>query len=156
MRGFILARPEGQSVPRVVEKDLAAGAAFEVGALLLVNGSGQYAECGADPVSIAAVAESGAGADTSGFNILARKEFPSGRMTGTAVRNMLFRARYVGALPAADGGAYGVIKDADGFWKVDFNEAVNTRVRMLGRLTDSPINVPEVLVKFLDANVQDV
>lgn len=156
MRGFILARPEGDSIPRVVEKDLAAGAAFEVGALLLVDGSGNYAECGADPASIAAVSETGAGSDTGGYNRFSSKSFPPGRMQGTAVKNMLFRARYVGTLPAADGGAYGVVRDTDAYWKVDFTDVVATRVRLLGRLTASPENQAEVLVKFLDANVQDV
>lgn len=155
-RGFILAKPDGDHTPRVVEKDLAASQSFLVGALLLVDGSGNYAECGADPASIAAVSETGAGTDSSGFNRFSSYSFPPGRMTGTSVRNNVFRTPYIGTLPAADGGAYGVIKDSDGAWKTDFNEVVNTRVRLVGRLTTAPENQPEVLVKVLDANVQDV
>lgn len=152
---FRLAGAQSQSIPRTVERALAAGYAEEKGALLLINGSGQYAPCGADPALIAAVAESGGGADTSGFNILGRKEFPSGFMQAISVdEHLTFRAKYIGALPAADGAAYGVIRDSDGIWKVDFNDTVATRLKLVGRLTDSPENVPEVLVQFLPANIQ--
>lgn len=152
---FKLARLKAGMVPRHRELPLAAGQAFLAGALLLRDANGAFAECGADPAVIAAVAESGAGPDTSGFNPLAVKGFPPGYMQGIAVQDeVIFRARYVGALPAADGGSYGVVKDADGLWKVDFNEVVNTRLKLLGRLTNSPENVAEVLVAFLAANVQ--
>jgi hypothetical protein len=156
MPGFILARPDGDSIPRTVEKDLAAAQVFGLGALLLVDANGAFAECGANPALIAAVAESGAGPDVTGFNRFASLSFPPGRMQGTAVRNMLFRCRYIGGLPAADGGIYNVIRDADTFWKVDFGNVAAARVRLLGRLTNSPENLPEVLVKVLDANVQDL
>lgn len=151
---FKLANPDGQTAPPIVERNLATGSAFPQGSLLLVNGSGEYAECGADPASIAAVAATPCGADTSGFNILGRKEFPSGRMQGINVTGQVFRARYVGTLPAADGGSYGVVKDTDDAWKVDFAETVATRVKLVGRLTNSPENQPEVLVEFLPANIQ--
>lgn len=152
---FKVARAKSQSIPRVRERPLAAGASFPLGSLLLVNASGEYAECGADPAAIAAVSESGAGVDASIGSHFGRVEFPPGKMQGTAVQDeVVFRARYVGALPAADGGLYGVVKDADGLWKVDFGETVNTRLKLVGRLTDSPENVPEVLVSFLAANVQ--
>lgn len=156
MPGFILARPDGDSIPRTVEKDLAAAQVFGLGALLLVDASGNFAECAANPALIAAVAETGAGPDTSGFNRFAALSFPPGRMQGTSVRNMLFRARYLGGLPAADGGSYDVVRDTDTFWKVNFASSANARVRLLGRLTNSPENLPEVLVKVLDANVQDL
>jgi hypothetical protein len=152
---FKLARAKSQSIPRVKHLPVAAGSAFKTGALLLVNASGEFAECGADPVAIAAVSESGAGADTSIGNQLGVLGFPPGYTQGTAVQDeVVFRARYVGSLPAADGASYGVIKDADGLWKVDFAETVATRVKLVGRLTGSPENVPEVLVVFLAANVQ--
>jgi hypothetical protein len=70
--------------------------------------------------------------------------------------DVLFRAKYVGSLPAADGGSYGVVKDSDGFWKVDFTDTTATRVKLVGRLTNAPENVPEVLVTFLAANLQDI
>lgn len=147
--------PSGMSVPRLVEKALAT-ATLSQGALLVENGSGQYAECGADPASICAVAATPAGTDTSGFNVLAKKEFPAGYMQGIYVADCVFRAKYVGTLPAADGGAYGVVKDSDLDWKVDFTDTTATRVKLVGRLTNSPENLPEVLVRFLAANIQPI
>ncbi len=153
--GFRLARAKSQSIPRVKELPLAAGASFPLGSLILVNGSGEFAECGADPAAIAAVSETGAGADTSIGSHFGTANFPPGKIQGTAVQDdVVFRASYVGTLPAADGASYGVIKDATLGWSVDFAETTATRLKLVGRLTDSPENVAEVLVSFLAANVQ--
>jgi len=153
---FRLAKTQGDSGPELTERDLASGQAFAQGALLVVNGSGQYAECGADPASIAAVAATPCGpVATPAFTMLSKQEFPPGKMQGIPLDDFLtFRAQYVGTLPAANGGSYGVVKDSDGKWKVDFTDTTNTRVKLVGRLTDSPENLPEVLVKFLAANIQ--
>jgi hypothetical protein len=154
---FILAESQDGSIPRVVERSNAAGQAYNKGALLLVDGSNNFAECGADPAAIACVAEAGAGADTANFvNVLGVKGFPPGKNQGTYIKDQVFSARYVGTLPAADGGSYGVVRDTDGLWKVDFAETVNTRLKLVGRMTGSPENQPRVKVKFLDANVQVV
>jgi hypothetical protein len=139
----------------IVERDIVPGAAYLQGALLLVNGSNQLAECGADPASIAAVSCTDVGADTSGFNILGQKNFPPGKVQAIRVtRERRFRALYVGTLPAVDGGSYGVVKDSDGKWKVDFSDTTATRVKLVGRRTNSPENLPQVIVTVLAANVQ--
>lgn len=154
---FQMAHPDGVAVPRVVTRPLAASQAFNAGALLLVDANGAFAECGADPTSIAAVALGPCGTDASGFNILGKKEFPPGYMQGESIRGgKTFSAKYVGSLPAADGGAYGVVKDSDGDWKVDFTDTTNTRLRLVDRRTTSPENIARVLVQFLDANVQAI
>lgn len=153
---FQLAEPYEDGVGRTVERSLASGAAFEDGALLLVDANGAYAECAADPAAIAAVAASGAGASTAIGNIFGKREFPPGKMQGYTIKDKTFSARYVGTLPAADGGSYGVVRDTDGFWKVDFAETVNTRLKLVGRRTTSPENLNRVLVRFLDANVQAI
>lgn len=153
---FQMAHPDGVAVGRVVERDLAAAQTFSVGALLLVDGNGAFAECGADPAAIAAVALAPAGADASGFNILGTKSFPPGKMQAETIKNRIFSAKYVGTLPAADGGLYGVVKDSDGDWKVDFTETTATRLKLVGRRTTSPENIARVLVQFLDANVQAI
>lgn len=154
---FQLAHPKGVAVPRTVTRPLAASQAFNAGTLLLVDANGAYAECGADPTAIAAVAIAPCGADSSGFNILGKKEFPPGYMQGIAlVDRPVFSAKYIGGLPAADGGAYGVVKDSDGDWKVDFTETVNTRLRLVDRRTTSPENIARVVVEFLDANIQTI
>lgn len=152
---FKLARAKSQGIPRVKERALVAGSAFKIGALLLINGANEYAECGADPASIAAVSQSGAGASTETGNRTGKEEFPPGFMQGILVQDEVeFRSKYVGALPGAIGGSYGVIKDADGFWKVDFNETVATRVKYIRSYATSPENLPEVGSIFLAANVQ--
>lgn len=154
-RGFVLASPApGGFVPPLVERALAAGYAEAQGALLVVNGSGQYAACGADPPLIAAVANGPGGTDTSGFNILGTKEFPPGYMQGIPLAGNRFRAPYVGTLPAADGGQYGVIRDADGIWKVDFDEVAAVVLTLVGRFTNDPEDQPEVLVEFLPSVIQ--
>lgn len=153
---FILAEPDGTDIPRTIERDQAAGSAYTQGALLLVDGSGNFAECGADPAAIAAVAASGAGADASGFNILAKKGFPPGKMQGYTLKGKTFSAKYVGTLPGADGGTCGVVKDTDGDWKIDFAEATVKPFKLVGRRTNSPENIPRVLVRAVDSFVQDI
>lgn len=155
---FQLAHPKGgaQGVPRVVEKPLAAGQAGNTGALMLADASDNWAECGADPAAIGGVALSGFGADAGGFNILGKKEFPPGKLECFALEGLEFTAKYVGALPAANGGSFGVIRDTDGDWKVDFNDTTAQRVKLIDRRTASPENVGRVVVSFIAANIQRV
>ena len=153
---FQLAHPVGVAVGRVVERDLAASQVFNVGALLLVDSNGAFAECGADPAAIAAVALAPAGPDTSGFNILGVKPFPPGKMQAETLAGKQFTAKYVGTLPAADGGVYGVVRDTDGSWKVDFSEVTATRVTLIGRRTTSPENIARVVVEFLATCIQTI
>ena len=142
-------------IPRTVNRPLASGASGKRGALLLMDANGAYATCGADPASIAATAATDYGSDTSGFNHTGSKNFPPGYLQGHAIEaGQLFKAQYVGTLPAAAGGSYGVVLDSDGLWKVDFAETTNTRLKLIRLLTDSPQNRPEVEVEFLVANVQ--
>lgn len=156
---FQLAHPgsyggSGAGVPRIIEKSLAAAQAFKEGALLLADASDNYAECGADPVAIAAVSVSGAGADSSGFNRFAKIEFPPGKMQGIALSGTVFTAKYTGTLPAANGASYGVVRDTDSYWKVDFTDTTATRVKLVDRRTNSPENIARVVVSFLAANIQ--
>lgn len=155
---FQPAYPEGGpgGVGRVVTRPIAASQAWNTGALLLVDNNGAFAECGADPAAIAAVALAPTGSDTSGFNILGQKAFPPGQMQAATIKGRRFIAKYVGTLPAADGGAYGVVRDSDGFWKVDFTETTATRLKLVDRRTTSPENLALVVVEFLDANVQAI
>lgn len=152
---FKLARLEGQSVKNHVQLPYASGSTFPQGALVLRNASNEWAECGADPVAIGGVSEHGVGADTLGYGGHGYKEFPPGYAIVIPVQGETrFLAKYVGTLPAVDGGSYGVVKDADGDWKVDFAETVATRVKLVGRRTGSPENLALVEVTFLAANVQ--
>lgn len=157
MSGFQLAYPQLAAVPRVAQRPLAAAQAFLAGAALLVDANGAYAECGADPAAIAAIALAPCGTDASGFNILAKKEFPPGYMQAIPLRDTIpWVAPYVGTLPAADGGSYGIVRDTDLQWKVDFTDTTATRVKLIGRRTTSPENLALVIVTFLVANIQIV
>ena len=155
---FILARLVSGHVAPVAQKPVAAEAEFNRGALLVMDEDGAWAECEEDPEAIGAIAESSYGPDTSGFNKLAKKEFPPGYMQGTKVQGEVqFHAEYLGDLPAADGGSYGVTRDEDADWKVDFDKTgEDARVKLVGRWTDAPINRSRVMVSFLAANVQVV
>ena len=156
---FRLAYPQGIHVPRVVKNPLAAAQTFNFGALLLEDGSGNWAECGANPTSIGGVALSGAGADTSGFNRFARVEFPPNYMEAMSVVNQVpFACLYMGTLPAQAGATYGVTRDTDSNWKVDFTKnAANQRVTLLDiTWTGAPESQKYVVVAVLPANAQVV
>jgi hypothetical protein len=156
---FQMAYPDGPSpggVGRIVTRPLAAAQVFNVGALLLVDANGAFAECAANPAAIAAVALAPAGTDASGFNMLGAFPFPPGQMQGEAIKGRKFTCKYVGTLPAADGALYGVVRDSDNSWKVNFADTVNTRVKLVDRRTNSPENIARVVVEFLDANVQSI
>lgn len=155
---FQLGEPDGTDVPQILERVLASGAAGVGGNLMLVDANNQYAECGADPASIFGVAATAFGADTSGFNILATKEFPPGKLQVIKAKGQVFTAQYVGTLPTNPGGVYGVIKDSDGKWKVDFAETTATRVRYVRPVDNDPRTTTpvRVVVRFIDANLQDL
>lgn len=154
---FILADEQGEGIGnRVVERDIDTSTyAAEYGALLVVDGSGNYAECGADPATINAVALSRGGADTSGYNILGRKEFPSGKLIAVNPSGRKFRCKYMNTLPSNSGGTYGVTRDSDGFWKVDFSKTGGSaRVTLVDLFqTGTPESSNEVIVQVLDANI---
>lgn len=154
--GFSPSRLRSSMTPRTKERPLAAGAVGKRGALLVVDANGAYAVAGADPAAVAATAASDFGPDTSGFNHLGAAGFPPGFLQGHSIDGVQpFLAGYMGALPAADGGSYGVTLDADGEWKVDFSKvAGSARVKLVKKLTDSPENRNQVEVVFLVANIQ--
>jgi hypothetical protein len=154
---FHVARLRASLTPRIKERPLAAGAVGRRGDPLVVDSNGAYATAGANPAAVAAVALSDYGPDTSGFNHLGVKGFPPGYMQGASVQDeQPFLAHYMGALPAAPGGTYGITLDSDGEWKVDFNKnAANQRVKLTSiELTQSPLNRNQVEIVWLLANVQ--
>lgn len=155
---FRLADSEDGMIPRTIERAVTSGGAWLQGAPLVINGSNEFAEAGADPATIHCFALTPAGTDTSGFNILAKKEFPPGYAQGiTVALNKRFRAFYTGSLPAADGGDYGITKGADSIWRVDFGKTGGSaRVRLVDRLTNAPESQAEVIVEVLAANAGQV
>lgn len=149
---FRIAKAE-KVLPRTRERALAT-ATLTKGALLTVNGSGQYAECGADPAAVAAVALSAAGTGNGAEHPIGYKEFPPGYMQAVLVSADLdFIAEYVGALGTI-GTAYGVVKGADGVWRVDFGETSSTVVTYIENPDVGPMDFPFVLVRFRAAVIQ--
>jgi hypothetical protein len=153
----------GGRLPLTVEKAILDGYAENQGALLTVDVNGNFAACGADPIAVAAVALTPGGADTSGFNILGRKEFPKNTMQGAWVgAGQRFLAPFLGALPAVAGGQFGVTRDVDSVWKVDFNKLDNPVVVFLANPDRSPADAAGagqdtlVIVQFIDNVVQPV
>lgn len=155
---FFAARLQARGgTPRTRELPVAPSQAFYRGALLVRDSNGAWAECAANPASVGGIANSDFQADTTGFSHLGRSEFPPGYMQATEVSDeQPFLVKYVGTLPAADGASYGVVRDTDGLWKVNFANTTNLVVKLLDRRTNSPENVGLVEVVFLPAVVQIV
>ncbi len=163
--GFQLATPaqgSGGKLPLSIEKALASGYAEAQGALIIADNTNKWAACGADPTSIAAVAVTPGGTDTSGFNILGHKEYPPGYLQAWPIRGVQFLAPYIGTLPTTPGGTYGVTRDSDGVWKVDFSKDLNGILTYLDIPNKSPADAAGsgqdtlVLIQFLSVVVQEV
>lgn len=165
--GFQLASPSkgsGGKMPRTFERTIATGYAEAQGALVYIDASNTIVACGADPTLIAGVAVTPGGTDTpsvvaeGGFNILGRKEFPPLSMQAFSIgEEERFIAPYVGTLPTNPGGQYGVIRDTDGVWKVDFNDDVNVVLTYTGnRNTALQGSLPLAICTFLQSVVQPV
>jgi hypothetical protein len=151
------------AVQPTVEKPMSLPLTYaeDLGAPLIDDGFGNWLVCGPNPPLIGAIALTPGGIDATslagvgGFNIRGRKEFPNNTMQATLVQgNKRFRAKYVGTLPATPGGSFGIIRDVDGTWKVNFADNVNTRVKYLGGETALPEGQPVIFVTFLAANIQ--
>lgn len=146
---------QGTYVPRTVEKNLPAGAAYEAGSPVVVTANDEYAEAGVDPAIIAGFSLFACGPDTTGYVRFSRREFPVGKMNVIQAKDTLWHAEYVGALPAVQNGTFGITKSADGKWRVDFAKTgVAARVTLITPTwTQSPLNRGRVFVRVLDANV---
>ena len=121
---------------------LAAAQTFLIGAFVLRDGSGNIAECGADPASIYGIAEEGAGKEiTDATKVIVQQATEQTRWWMQCTSN---------PTSANSGINYGVVKGADGIWIVDFTDVVNTRVYV--HQVDTDTN--RVEVSILAANRQ--
>jgi hypothetical protein len=170
--GFQLSRPAGGSggkLPTILEFALASGYAEAQGALLIVDGTGKWAACGTDPAQIGGIALTPGGTDTSGFNILGKKEFPVASSANTVdsiqgilPENVRFTAPALGTIPSNPGDAFGVTRDSDGVWKLDFNKPDKPLFTFVGVPNRSPADASGVgqnlLVEcvILDGAVQNL
>lgn len=108
---------------------IATNAAWKSGALLTVNSIDQWEECGADPALIGGVSLDEVGDGTGPLVPTGRREFPPYTCGAViALEGVIFSGPFVGTPQI---GNYGLIKGADGVWRVDFAETVNTRVRVV-------------------------
>jgi hypothetical protein len=154
---FTEARLQNQSVPKAWEVPVAAGEAFEVGALgTLVDG--EFVEATSpdpDETEVTHVSQTPFGANSSGFGAIAGvREFPPGKAVVTEAQATTFMAEYLGDIPAAVGGLYGCEKDTDDKWKVNFDTVSGDLiVKYLGVPSDLPATPLKVEVEILAAAV---
>lgn len=110
--------------PAVADHDfirlpLAAGQTFLNGALVVLDASKNVTECGADPASIYGMALEPANKDPEGAYCI----------VAPAIEGKFFWMPCSSAPAQANVSKnYGVVKDADGIWCVDFTDTTNTRV----------------------------
>lgn len=122
---------------------LAAAQTFKTGALVLRDGSANIAECGADPAVIYGVAEEPATKEiTDATKIVVTR--------ATEMTRWWFPTN-VAPTSANSGVNYGVTKDSDGIWYVDFTKTAGS-ARVYVHQVDTDTNRVEVSV--LAANRQ--
>jgi hypothetical protein len=163
---FQLYNLQSARIPLVIEHPVAEDEAFHAGALLSVV-DGEFVEV-TDPVAeaIEGIALARYGIDgtvpyvgTPSFDITGGLGMNPGQMQALSVtlgnREKLYSAEYVGTLPTAIGGSYGVVRDTDGRWRVDFAETTDVVVRLESLAwTQDPISKNRVVVSFLAAAVE--
>lgn len=125
-----------------VQLPLAASQTFKTGALVVRDGSGNIAECGADPATIFgwALGEATKNPVDSTKQIVCR----------ATEESRAWMQASADPTSANSGVSYGVAKDADGIWYVDFTDTTATRVYVHEVDTDTK----RVLVSVLAANRQ--
>lgn len=99
---------------------LAAAQTFLRGALVVLDGSKNVTECGADPASIYGVALEPAGKDPEGNFCIVQKASEDNKFWGSCTS--------APTKASNENHTYGVVKQSDGTWVVDLTETVNTRV----------------------------
>lgn len=100
----------------------AAGQTYLQGALVVLDGSKNVTECGADPASIYGLANGPAGKHPEGATVTTISKLGNGQKVWMP---------FVTATPTRasnENKAYGVVKDADGIWCIDDTDTVATRV----------------------------
>lgn len=101
----------------------AAAQTYLQGALVVLDGSKNVTECGADPASIYGVANGPAGKHPEGATVTTISKAFNGQKFW-----MAFDIGTTATRAANENKPYGVAKGADGIWVIDSTDAVNTRV----------------------------
>lgn len=111
--------PKWRSAVQLID---AAAQSYKQGAFVVLDGSLNVTECGADPALIFGIAAGPAG------------KHPEGATATTIFRaeaNTKFMLPFSVAAPtkaAHENKAFGIVKDADGIWTIDTTDTVATRV----------------------------
>ncbi len=142
-RQFALAKWEGQ-FPEVQYVLVDSAQTFKAGALVLTAADGETDECAADPTAILGVALSAA-KTALGYNMANDADIVAftGRENKVAVaianNKNTFSGRGVNGgtdpvvpLQTHIGEQYGVVKDSDGIWAIDFAETTTKSVQIVG------------------------
>lgn len=120
----------------------AVGQVYILGAAVVLNGTPEVTECGADPAAILGFAQEPATKDPEGATKALIAVVSQGErfyMSGTS-----------NPVAADVNVKYGIVKDANGVWVVDKTDVVNTRVYTHAVDTDRNL----FLVSVLEANRQ--
>lgn len=141
-RRFNTYRRTGTTVPRVQFSTYDTGQTFTDHALVVITGTGNVSECGANPPTVAGVALNGVGT-LPGFDVANATQtlVYTGREAGVSVAvadgEQEFSARGVNGatdpvtpLQAHIGQTYGVLKTAGGDWVINIADQVNAVVQI--------------------------
>lgn len=157
----------GARMALVKERPVLTGETFFRGAPLVEDGSGNFVEVDggvypyAGVIDVIALARHGVDqtvpyAGTPSFDITGGLGMNPGQMQGVVVtqgdRSLWFSAQYVGTLPTVTGGLFGIVRGADGQWRVDFANVLDEVVTLESLAwTQDPINKNRVIVSFAPA-----
>lgn len=119
----------------------AAAQSFAIGAAVVLDGSQNVTECGADPATILGFSAHRAGANIPATRDLIHVASEGQKFWMQATSNPAYANTNV---------AYGLVRAASGIWLVDFTDVVNTRVYV--HYVDTDRNL--VLVSVREANRQ--
>jgi hypothetical protein len=120
----------------------AAGQTFGLSALVVLDGSKNVTECGADPALIYGMALEPAGKDPEGAYTIVAPAFEGQFFWMPCSADPVIATH--------QNNSYGVAKDADGIWHVDFSDTTNKRVYVHQVDEDTK----RVRVSVLEANRQ--
>jgi hypothetical protein len=162
---FSAAHLRAQSVPLIKTIPVAADESFFKGALGTENEYGEFEELddyglGAGEVEYVALMRYGV--DTlepyegaPSFDILGGLGMPPGFIQVLVVtpgnRKDFYDALFVGDLPEVTGGTYGVVRDTDNRWKVDFDNTTDGIVRLESiEWAQAPLGKGRVVLTFVE------
>lgn len=135
-------------IPFTILRPEAADEVHTVGALVLVDGDGNIAECGDDPAVIFGIAQT-AGHDAAVATTLAEVHVIDSKREYDGVAKGTLTATMVGE-------DFGVLKSTDDIWVIDLADTTNTCVTIIDIPETSTVGGTDQIVtfRFMQANIQ--